>query len=328
MPVYNGEFYIREAVKSILCQTFRDFELIIVNDGSTDGTAAIIQELSHDKRIKVINNPANLGLTSTRNKGIAACSGAYLAMLDSDDIALPERLEKQVKFLDSNPDFGLVGSYVDLIDSNGVYLETQKYDAAPEFIPGILLFQNYFAQSAVMVRKTALPPVAYRSEYPLAEDYDLWTRISVKHKVANLKEVLSKYRIHQRNISKTKAEALAANLKGIAAEQLTQLEIFPSPDELELHTRIGQLDIPSCKEFIKAAEQWLLRILLANEKTKYYPSAAFRIVVAHKWYETCKVSGQGIWAYRQILCSPLSSAAQFCKLMRSKLKGSSIFSFD
>jgi glycosyltransferase involved in cell wall biosynthesis len=118
MPVFNGEKYIGESIDSILAQTYKHFELIIVNDGSTDGTLQIIKKYT-DARIKLINHSENLGLAVARNKGFEVSRGKYITILDSDDIAIPIRIEEQVNFMESNLEFGLIGSQVQPINSNG-----------------------------------------------------------------------------------------------------------------------------------------------------------------------------------------------------------------
>jgi hypothetical protein len=318
MPVYNGKDYLREAASSVLHQTFTDFELIIINDGSTDGTPSILEEIAADKRVRVLHNEENRGLTYTRNKGIANSRGQYIAMLDSDDAALPKRIEKQVIFLDSHPEFALVGSSINLVSSDGRYIRTQYYPTPPAYIPSLLLFQNNFAQSTVMLRRSALPAECYRLEYPPAEDYDLWVRMAANHKVANLDAALVKYRIHGASISTVQANTQQQSIHKIQAAQLSQIGVAATADELRLHAQIGVLEVPGQKSAILKVEEWLLRLTEANRLSGYYTAPIFNKIVAQKWFEVCRSSGLGGWAYRKMVASPLFSVEYASFILQSK----------
>jgi len=198
MSVYNGEKYLREAVESILNQTFTDFEFLIVNDGSTDRTAEILQSYD-DPRIRIIDNEKNIGLTKSLNKGLRMARGEYVARMDADDISMPERLERQVKFLDKNKDVGLLGSSWYEINADGK--KTSIGEAAASGKQAV----HFMCHGSVMVRKICLEEVGlYREIFKYAQDYDLWLRIADKFGVANLNEPLYKLRIHNETISSHK----------------------------------------------------------------------------------------------------------------------------
>jgi len=185
MSVYNGERYLRQAVESILDQTFTDFEFIIVDDGSSDGTWNILNGYV-DPRIRLVRNEENIGLTKSLNKGLALARGQYVARMDADDVSLPERLEKQVSFLDAHAKVGVVGtSYWELTPAN-----ERRPMAVPLTDMGIrfyLLFHNAFAHSSVTARKAVLERVGrYDPALPYAQDYDLWTRVAAVSQLANL----------------------------------------------------------------------------------------------------------------------------------------------
>lgn len=319
MPVYNGEAYLREAIESILFQTYQDFELLVIDDGSTDGTAAILQEFAADERVKVLCNASNTGLIYTRNKGVANSQGEYIAILDSDDIAMPNRLEQQVAFLDANPEFVMVGSSIDLIDSEGNFIRKQHYPAPSKFIPSLLLFQNNFAQSAVMLRKACLPAPCYREGYEQVEDYDLWIRLANSYKVANLPQTLVKYRHHQSSISNAKATVHTDRIKKVLANQLQNIGITPTATELDLHYRIGILQTEKSMEALNEAEKWLMKVRSANSTSGYYSTAHFNTIVAQKWYEVCKSSRLGLQAYKKMLSSSLFKLDFVTYMLRTKL---------
>lgn len=196
MCVYNGETYLREAVDSILQQTFTDFEFVIVDDGSTDSSWQILTEYSiKDSRIVLIQNEKNLGLEKSLNKGLAATKGEYLARQDADDISLPERLQLQVNFLDTHQTVGAVGSSVEFIDRQGKVLGKQSLPEDHNSLQSLLLINNCLWHSSMTIRNSLLKELGGYNEQMLhAEDYDLWWRISCHSFLATLPTVLIRYR--------------------------------------------------------------------------------------------------------------------------------------
>ena len=202
MPVYNAEKYLEEAIKSVLSQTFTNFEFLIFNDGSTDNSLKIIQSYQDD-RIVLAYNGQNKGYVSHLNEGIRLARGKYIARMDADDICLPERFEKQVDFLEKNPTYVLCGSRIKCFG------ETQDEVMLPledEEIRLKMLYITPFAHPSVMIRKATLLENAlrYDKEVMPAEDHDLWARIAQLGKLHNLKTPLLRYRMHPQNISTQK----------------------------------------------------------------------------------------------------------------------------
>lgn len=201
MPVYNGEKYLNEAIDSILGQTFKDFEFLIINDGSTDKTGEILESYN-DPRIKIIDNEKNIGLTKSLNKGLKLARGEYIARQDADDISMTERLEKEVLFLDHNKNIALVGTYYYMINEKGKILNTAKLLTNSEEIKIGLLKGNRFGHGSVMFRGECVKEVGYyREELGPVEDYDLWLRISDRYDIANIPEPLYKWRININSVS-------------------------------------------------------------------------------------------------------------------------------
>ena len=194
MSVYNGERFLRESMDSILSQTFKDFEFLIVNDGSTDRTKEILESYN-DPRISIINNDKNIGLTRSLNKGLALAKGEYIARMDADDISLPERLEKQVEFLDTNPSIGVLGIKSNVIDEKGNTLFQVKHPESHADIMAKLLLDNRFIHSSVIMRKLLLDKYGYyNEELPMAQDYELFLGLSHSTQFANLSEPLHQWR--------------------------------------------------------------------------------------------------------------------------------------
>jgi len=204
MSVYNGEKHLKEAVDSILSQTFRDFEFIIVNDGSTDRTAEILESY-HDPRISIVNNERNIGLTKSLNEGLKLAKGKYIARMDADDISLPERLQKQVEFLDAHEEIGVVGTAAFRVDERGKVLSLPAVFTESSVIKENLLLGNQFVHGSVMLRRECIYTVGpYREEFKYTQDYDLWLRLSEKYDVANIAEPLCKLRINMKALSVAK----------------------------------------------------------------------------------------------------------------------------
>jgi hypothetical protein len=203
MPVRDGARWLSEAVTSVQEQTFADFELIIVDDGSADDTPRLIEGCTRsDPRIRAFRQEC-LGLIPALNRGLAESRGRLVARLDADDRAHPERLQRQSQYLDSHPEIGLLGSWADKIDAQGSSTGTLKPPTQPEQLAPLLLRMNPFLHSSIMLRDTVLQEVGlYRPAFEGAEDHDLWLRISEVTKIANLPERLLQYRLHPTSVTR------------------------------------------------------------------------------------------------------------------------------
>jgi len=316
MPVYNGEKHLKEAIESILNQTFKDFEFLIINDGSTDRSVEIIESYS-DPCIRLVHNEQNLGLITTLNRGFDLCKGEYIARMDADDISLSIRLEKQVKFLDSNPDISICSSLIKTFGD--INPSVFRYPEDHESIRSTLLFKNSIAHPAVMMRNSAIKGLYFDSSFKHAEDYELWARASKYLKFYNLQEVLLLYRMHNKQVSQHHIEEQSASSRKIMLSQLEDLGVKPAEEELELHQQIGMGKIQPSKEFVKRAENWMIKLKDINKKTAYYSEPTFSYVIAEQWFIVCiKASKLGMWSCRKFFSSPLSKKSNLN--LKSKLK--------
>lgn len=201
MPVYNGATYLREALDSILRQTFRDFEFIIINDGSTDRSAEIVRSYD-DPRLRYFENEQNIGLIRSLNRGLALARSPYIARMDADDISLPERLAKQVEFLDAHPEVGVLGCAVQVTDGCGNPSHVWRFPAEHGFLRWCLCFYNPIPHPTVMMRREVVDQVGeYSSDMIHAEDYDLWRRLSWVTRLSNLQDVLLYLRKHEAGVT-------------------------------------------------------------------------------------------------------------------------------
>lgn len=226
MSIYNGQNYLNEAIDSILNQKFIDFEFIIIDDGSTDNSAEIIRRYK-DSRIVFIQQE-NRGLMAALNVGINAAQGKYIARMDQDDISLPERLEKQVHYLDTNPHICVVGSWWKNINENNAFL---GYTRVPvhDYECAFMMFEkgeNPVGHPCVLYRTAAIRMLGgYSPEYKNAEDVELWFRLNAHgFQIANIPEALILYRIHNRQMSKTPQTVIEHHyaLSRFLSDQLSQ----------------------------------------------------------------------------------------------------------
>lgn len=292
MPVYNAADFVASAIQSILDQTYRDLELIIINDGSTDDSKAVIESFD-DIRIKYFENDKNSGIVFSRNKGLKLAKGKYIGMFDADDVAFTDKFKEQISFLEHNKDFGMVGSWVKFIDEKGKRLPGGwKLKAPPEKIPSIMLFKNYFLQSAVLYRKDCISKFSFRDGLDILEDYMIWLEIVSEYKAWNLNKTLVNYRIHGGSVTKSKSGEMQAKEKKVFKMQLLELGIDPTNLELELHLLIRD-DKPVTEiNTLKSIEKWLLKIIIRNEDLEVYDYKILIKVIFNRWMKVCyKASG-------------------------------------
>lgn len=222
MPAYNAEKYITEAIESILNQSFRDFEFIILNDCSTDATESIILSYG-DARIVYVKNEENLGVARTLNKGLAIAKGEYIARMDADDVSLPQRLERQAAFLEENPAVAVLGCNVETFDETGS-LYTGWSATDPKQMHIDLLFSCGLAHPSVMMRREVIDALGgYDPAFEGLEDYELWCRVTQSHQVTTLPEVLFCYRVHSGQVTKNPSEKYLSRLRSLKEKQLQWL---------------------------------------------------------------------------------------------------------
>ena len=241
LPVFNADRYLRLAIDSILAQTFTDFELIIINDGSTDGSRQILESYV-DPRIQLIHQ-ANAGLPISLNRAIKLARGQYLARQDADDVSLPSRLSEQVHFLDAHPHCALLGTAAQIIEEDTLSQRTLSHPTDNGEIQIKLLFYNCFVHSSVMLRKTALDQSGLYPEDPNKfppEDYDLWLRIAQHGNVNNLQKVLLHYRELPHSISRTKLELMQARARLMSLHRLQEL-VTESASNVDLRSLVSAM---------------------------------------------------------------------------------------
>ena len=282
MSVYNGEKYLREAIDSILGQTFTDFEFIIINDGSTDGTLEILESY-HDPRIVVVSQE-NRGLTKSLNKGLAMARGEYVARMDSDDISLANRLERQIYFMDRNPEVGVCGCWVKTDEGDNT-CSIWKHPTESDVIESQLFFETVLVHSSVIIRKKYLTEfnLQYNESFNEAQDYELWTRCVRFFLLQNIPEILLIYRIHKGQIGKKHADSQKVYANLVRVQELTRLGIKRTDNIEKIHLSLCSRNFGNDKKFAKEAAIWLARLLNANQEKKVYPVKAFSKLIWERW---------------------------------------------
>lgn len=309
MPVYNGEKYLKEAIESILNQTYRDFEFLIIDDGSTDSSADIVRSYS-DSRIRFVQNETNIKIAATRNKGIELAKGEYIIPMDCDDISLPERIEKLVNFMEKNPEVGVCGAFYEEFGEN-VPSKIVKNPTNSDDIKAALFFFCAIPNVACIIRKKYLNKynLRYDNQFRfLAEDLDLWFRCGLHFELANLPEILVKYRRNESSITHIYVDDkhFECHLP-FYKRNLSLLGIQSDDEMIQTYHYIATGKHPINIDFLKLAEKWLLLLLENNLKHKVFPERAFSEILAQKWFYLCWMSTQlGLMPYFLYLKSPLS----------------------
>jgi GT2 family glycosyltransferase len=210
MPVHNGEPYLREAIESILRQSYREFEFIIGDDGSTDRSAETVRSYD-DSRITIFSNERQSGITTTLNKAIVRAKGSFICRMDSDDVALPQRIERQVEELGRHRELAAIGSNTTLIDERGGVIGEEDFPQSPADVRKLIFHHNPFAHGSMMIRRSTLERIGvYDNRFKHNEDYDLWLRICAQYPMTNLAERLLLRRIHGASVTASKQVELAA----------------------------------------------------------------------------------------------------------------------
>jgi len=264
LPAYNCERYIVETLESLRHQTYKDFEVLIINDGSTDQTEKLVQDYITDHGdidIRIIRNEKNSGISFSLNHGIRKASGQFIARMDSDDICLPDRFESQLKFLEENEDIDFVGTgyktFGKGFSRKNIHPETDLE------IKTALIFDSAFAHPTMMMRRDSILKngLFYDSSFDSAEDYELWTRSAKCCNFHNLQKTLLNYRVHHQQISTSKRESQVNLAKKARLMYLKSLNINLSPESIDFHHHFSIYELENFDETtLEHARQWLVEL--------------------------------------------------------------------
>jgi glycosyltransferase involved in cell wall biosynthesis len=316
MPVYNGEAYLSEAIESILQQSFTNFEFLILNDGSSDRSEEIIRSYT-DSRIRLINNATNMKLIATLNRGLDQAQGKYIVRMDADDISLPQRIERQVEWLEKNPEYGLVGSWFE--DFNGTdTIRTIKYSSDDTHIRIRHLYQTHIAHPTAVLRKSVIDEhkLRFDPDFVHGEDYAFWVQMSAYCKLSNYPEMLVRKRDHPQNVSNKYAQIQSDTCARVKQEQFRQMGLDVLRDEIELYTRFANPDWAFSKDEMEMMHILLEKMASENERTNFISKEALKTYLAEKWFHLClqnrRIGKAGLswWnrlSFRNAYTSPLKS---------------------
>ncbi|RMD60851.1 MAG: glycosyltransferase family 2 protein [Alphaproteobacteria bacterium] len=314
IPVYDRRHYLAAAIDSILAQTFADFEVVVVDDGSRDDSVAVVRRY-RDPRVRLVRHQHNRGVAAARNTGVAAARGRYVAFLDSDDVAYPDRLARQVAFLDAHPDVAAVGGWMDRMDARGRPLgRVRRRPVAPDDIAAQRLFRPGIQNTTAMARTRVLRRYPHDERFEIGEDFDLWTRIAADCKLANLPRVLVRARRHGAQTTRERAARVEAVRAEVLARHLESLGIGFSDEDLRRHGLLRRMHrerfIPD-RAYVDWAEAWLLKLQACNGECRAFPEPAFAHVLGLFWLKACwhasaRLGGR-VW--RRFFASPLRVGA-------------------
>lgn len=270
LPVFNAEAYVGESIQSLLAQTFTDFELIILDDGSTDQSVAIIQTFT-DPRIRFFQQPTNQGLIATLNSALDYARGQYIARQDADDLSLPERLAKQVAFMEQNPAIGLCSSWIGFFDVNPIDYALYAPPTSKEAIRAHLLWHCPVVHGAMMMRSHLLTSgrCVYEAAFPHAEDYRLFAQIAQNEALVNLPEVLLMVRQHPAKVSQRFRVLQQQSTVAVQRSLLLQLGLKPTEAQMALHFQLYSGHLPQDKATLQAVAEWLGLVYEAARRANY-----------------------------------------------------------
>jgi glycosyltransferase involved in cell wall biosynthesis len=277
--VHNRAHTVGAAVRSVLGQTLKDFELVVVDDGSTDRTVEVVRSFD-DPRLRLVQTTPNQGIPLARNRALMEARGKYVAWLDSDDLCHPHRLAAQHDYLERHPQIDMIGSAARKIRADGTLMKAGRVPfRTHDEIRAVLLFRSAFQQSSIFGRAEAINAVPYDPAFPVCEDVDMFVRFTERFRAENLPRFLIARRIHQDQTIRSNVERIIDRQMAISARQLARLEMAHEPEELRRHVILGgSFDNQLSDALIDWSESWFERILAANKVRRIYDEAALHTV--------------------------------------------------
>jgi glycosyltransferase involved in cell wall biosynthesis len=286
MPVFNGAQYVKEAVESVLNQDFADFEFIIIDDKSTDGTAEVINSIKDD-RIRFFINEKNLGRAGSDNASLKYVTGEFIAKMDSDDICLPNRLSRQVQFLEKYPQINVVGSWM---QNFGASQYLNKYPESPALARCATLFSLPVGNPSVMMRADLFlkEGMYYDEQLRQTEDFDFFARYAHQLVVATLPEALIHYRTYPDNFKKNVLKERGEVSHQVRENFLKAWGLSFSPEEARLHHALAHSDLSLAGEKdYQNYQKWLLKIYEYNLANPFFEDSVLKKYLAEKWFQFC-----------------------------------------
>jgi glycosyltransferase involved in cell wall biosynthesis len=286
LPVHNAERSLQAAINSIFKQSFGDIELLVMDDGSSDGTLRVLNGC-RDRRLRVVRKSENQGLIAALNEGIQLARSPYIARMDADDIAHPRRLELQLACFDAHPDVGICGTWFRV--RGGWRRTVVRTPVSHEAISARLFFRSPFAHPTVMFRRSFLEEsgLRYDPQAVDAEDFDLWTRARERTRFANVPRVLLDYHVHEGQTSARRLRSQLDSAGRVRLRQLAALMPRATPAEQSLHLRACDGHQFASVDDLVEAQGWLDRLAEANRSVGLFPERAFGEALDDAWSHCC-----------------------------------------
>jgi glycosyltransferase involved in cell wall biosynthesis len=292
MAVHNGARHLRDSVESILTQTYSDFEFLIVDDGSTDGTADILDSFA-DSRIRLLQNENNLGLSASLNRGLRESRGGLVARQDADDVSEPSRIERQVAFMNAHPSIAVVGTAYRKINGEGRFIANRALPPDPLTLRWHLLFYCPFVHGSVIFRRRAADDLnGYDTNLVYSMDHDLWSRLALRRPVANLPDVLFQYRVWDGSLTAT-SSSIRTELATVTTQN--RRRVLPNAEEVtsdELDVKVASpslLEVPS-RECLEMARHYARELLRLQSAFAVFYDLSWRDRASHR-AEVCSLVG-------------------------------------
>jgi GT2 family glycosyltransferase len=303
VPTYNAGRYVAEAIASVLNQDFMDFELLIVDDGSTDDTALALQPFGADERVRMLRNERNMGLIATLHRAYAECRAPLIARMDSDDICDLSRFSKQVAFLRANPDVGIVGGAIRFFGN--VAPNVFSFPTDHSAIRPAMLFFCPLAHPALMFRRELVDQglLRYENDFRHAEDYHLWSRLLLRIKAANLPDVVLDYRLHAKQVSSSSADKQYAAALRVRGQMLQECGVDPTEEEVALHESVILERPLALSDYHVKLANWFHTVESANLQSRYWDAHALHTLFQIKFLETARRTGSNL---RQLASNPIT----------------------
>lgn len=310
MPCYNAENFVEESLNSILNQTYQNIEVIAINDCSKDRTGEILKCMAKkDSRIKIVENKENLKLIATLNKGIKLCSGDYIARMDSDDIALPTRIEKEVDFLEKNKDHDIVSCLFYAFPSKkpnkrSLHLNPLHNDELQAY----MLFKSGICHPAAMIRKRVFTELGlqFEKKYLHVEDYALWSEAIYKTKLANINEALLLYRVHESQVSSLYEEIQTENKKKVFEIHCQHLGIPVNDELLDIYHSVAEaVPVQSSFNYLDKCEEFMLSLLQIQKTKPFCNELYLKEILSIHWLRLCANSRLGLKVLKRLKSSSL-----------------------
>ncbi len=289
MSVHNGDRFLSDAIESILTQTYKNFEFIIINDGSTDNSLKIIQSYD-DNRIIIIDNDKNIFLAASLNKGIKKAKGKYIVRMDADDISMPDRLSKQVRYMENNPNIGISGTCSEIIGYGSGH---GKYSQENNIIKYKLLYECHLLHPTIIIRRDLIKDheLYYNESYRKNQDYELFTRAIDITDFGNLPDYLIKYRQSEENI-KREVHNQKENFIKIQRKLFNKIGVKITNTEINLFKNINHQKYNQSVNFVMDSHKLLKKMVDSNKITLLFEEKAFQNHISKLFENVCRNSNE------------------------------------